>query len=82
MAAGLISYPVDTIRRRMMMTSGTGVNYKGSLDCFLKVVSNEGGMSLMKGAGTNILRGVAGAAVLALFDDFKKFYIGIKQARM
>merc|ERR1712117_375105 len=26
--AGLMSYPIDTIRRRMMMTSGGGVKYK------------------------------------------------------
>merc|ERR1711981_947516 len=26
--AGLMSYPIDTIRRRMMMTSGSGVKYK------------------------------------------------------
>ena len=31
--AGIASYPVDTIRRRMMMTSGQAVKYKGSLDC-------------------------------------------------
>merc|ERR1712183_1061426 len=31
--AGLMSYPIDTIRRRMMMTSGGGVKYKGSIDC-------------------------------------------------
>jgi solute carrier family 25 (adenine nucleotide translocator) protein 4/5/6/31 len=31
--AGLLSYPVDTIRRRMMMTSGSGVHYSGSIDC-------------------------------------------------
>jgi solute carrier family 25 (adenine nucleotide translocator) protein 4/5/6/31 len=31
--AGLLSYPVDTIRRRMMMTSGEAVKYKGSIDC-------------------------------------------------
>merc|ERR1712061_446302 len=30
--AGLMSYPIDTIRRRMMMTSGGGVKYKGSID--------------------------------------------------
>merc|ERR1711897_91621 len=30
-SAGLASYPIDTIRRRMMMTSGTGVNYKSSM---------------------------------------------------
>merc|ERR1712223_1293139 len=27
-SSGLVSYPIDTIRRRMMMTSGTGVHYK------------------------------------------------------
>merc|ERR1711972_580808 len=31
--AGLLSYPIDTIRRRMMMTSGEGVKYNGSMDC-------------------------------------------------
>lgn len=31
--AGIASYPVDTIRRRMMMTSGQKVKYNGSMDC-------------------------------------------------
>ena len=31
--AGVASYPIDTIRRRMMMTSGEAVKYKGSMDC-------------------------------------------------
>ena len=74
-SAGLASYPIDTIRRRMMMTSGEAVKYKGSFDCFIQVVRNEGPMSLMKGAGANILRGVAGAGVLAGFDKFKALYI-------
>merc|ERR1712040_28126 len=73
--AGLMSYPIDTVRRRMMMTSGGGVKYKGSLDCFSQVLRNEGFMSLMKGAGANILRGVAGAGVLAGFDKFQAMYI-------
>merc|ERR1719376_344687 len=63
--AGLMSYPIDTVRRRMMMTSGGGVKYKGSIDCAMQVIKGEGFMSLMKGAGANILRGVAGAGVLA-----------------
>merc|ERR1712040_23872 len=46
--AGLMSYPIDTVRRRMMMTSGGGVKYKGSMDCFVQVVKNEGFMSLMR----------------------------------
>jgi len=73
--AGLMSYPIDTIRRRMMMTSGTGVKYNGSIDCFKQVVKTEGSMSLMKGAGANIIRGVAGAGVLAGFEAFQGLYI-------
>jgi solute carrier family 25 (adenine nucleotide translocator) protein 4/5/6/31 len=74
-SAGLVSYPIDTIRRRMMMTSGQAVKYKGSIDCFTQIMKSEGFMSLMKGAGANILRGVAGAGVLAGFDKFKEVYI-------
>jgi len=77
-SSGLVSYPIDTIRRRMMMTSGEAVKYSGSIDCAVKVIKAEGFMSLMKGAGANILRGVAGAGVLSGFDEFKKFYIKLR----
>merc|ERR1719187_3119872 len=76
--SGLMSYPIDTVRRRMMMTFGGGVKYNGSLDCFRQVLKNEGFMSLMKGAGANILRGVAGAGVLAGFDKFQQMYIAFR----
>lgn len=76
--AGLMSYPIDTVRRRMMMTSGQAVKYKNSMDCAVQVVKSEGFMSLMKGAGANILRGVAGAGVLAGFDKFKELYIAFR----
>jgi len=76
--AGLASYPIDTIRRRMMMTSGQAVKYKGSIDCAVQMMKNEGPMSFMKGAGANILRGVAGAGVLAGFDKVKAFYIDMR----
>jgi len=73
--SGLMSYPIDTVRRRMMMTSGSAVKYKGSVDCAIQVIKSEGFMSLMKGAGANILRGVAGAGVLAGFDKFSAVYL-------
>jgi len=79
--AGLCSYPIDTIRRRMMMTSGAAVKYKNSLDCGMQILKNEGFMSMMKGAGANILRGVAGAGVLAGFDAFKAVYIDWRTAQ-
>jgi len=73
--SGLASYPIDTIRRRMMMTSGGGVKYKGAIDCGTQILKNEGFMSMMKGAGANVLRGVAGAGVLAGFDVVSAAYI-------
>jgi len=80
--SGLISYPIDTIRRRMMMTSGQAVKYKGAIDCTMQIVKNEGFMSMMKGAGANVLRGVAGAGVLAGFDKFKEVYINMRKKQL
>lgn len=77
-AAGLASYPIDTIRRRMMMTSGQAVKYNGSLDCTMQILKGEGVTSFFKGAGANVLRGMAGAGVLAGFDKFKSLYIQMK----
>jgi len=76
--AGLCSYPIDTIRRRMMMTSGEAVKYSGSIDCTVQVLKGEGVLSFYKGAGANILRGMAGAGVLAGFDKFKQLYVNMK----
>jgi len=79
--SGLMSYPIDTIRRRMMMTSGAAVKYKNSMDCAVQIMKAEGFMSMMKGAGANVLRGVAGAGVLAGFDKFKSVYIQWRVSR-
>ena len=76
--AGLASYPIDTIRRRMMMTSGEGEKYSGSIDCAQKILANEGFKSFFKGAAANILRGVAGAGVLALYDKLQVIVFGKK----
>jgi solute carrier family 25 (adenine nucleotide translocator) protein 4/5/6/31 len=76
--AGLASYPIDTIRRRMMMTSGEAVQYKGSIDCARVILKNEGIKSFFKGAGANILRGVAGAGVLAGYDRLQLIFFGKK----
>lgn len=73
--AELVSYPNDTLRRRMMMTSGEAVKYKGAIDCFFQIVKNEGFESLFKGCVANILRGVAGALVLAGYDKVVEWYL-------
>lgn len=76
--ASVSSYPLDTVRRRMMMTSGEAVKYKSSLDAFSQIVKKEGPKSLFKGAGANILRAVAGAGVLAGYDKLQVLLLGKK----
>ncbi|GJX39517.1 ADP,ATP carrier protein, mitochondrial [Tanacetum coccineum] len=75
---GLASYPINTVRRRMMMTSGEAVKYKSSLDAFTHILKNEGARSLFNGAGANILHVVAGAGVLACYDKLRVTVLGKK----
>ncbi|KAG5319636.1 ADT protein, partial [Pseudoatta argentina] len=72
--AGIVSYPFDTVRRRMMMQSGrkkVDVMYKNTLDCWVKITKNEGPKAFFKGTFSNILRGTGGALVLTLYDAIK-----------
>lgn len=71
--AGLASYPLDTVRRRMMMTSGEAVKYKSSIHCFVEIAQKEGVRSYFKGAASNILRAIAGAGALTGYDMVQKF---------
>lgn len=77
-AASFLAYPIDTIRRRMMMRSGGAVKYNGSMDCAAQIMKGEGATSFFKGAGANVLRACAGAGVLAGFDKVQGFYIDWK----
>uniref|UniRef100_A0A3Q3IF68 ADP/ATP translocase n=1 Tax=Monopterus albus TaxID=43700 RepID=A0A3Q3IF68_MONAL len=72
-AAGIISYPFDTVRRRMMMQSGPDIMYKGTIDCWRKILKDEGGRAFFKGAWSNVIRGMGGAFVLVLYDEIKKY---------
>jgi len=74
--SGIISYPFDTVRRRMMMQSGRAVadrQYKNTLDCWVKIAKSEGSSAFFKGAFSNVLRGTGGAFVLVLYDEIKGF---------
>ncbi|KAK9524664.1 hypothetical protein VZT92_017035 [Zoarces viviparus] len=73
--AGLASYPLDTVRRRMMMQSGrkgADIMYTSTIDCWRKIARDEGGQAFFKGALSNVLRGMGGAFVLVLYDELKK----------
>jgi solute carrier family 25 (adenine nucleotide translocator) protein 4/5/6/31 len=60
----------------MMMTSGGAVHYKSMFDAGSQIIAKEGVRSLFKGAGANILRGVAGAGVLSLYDKLQELMFG------
>lgn len=58
--SGIISYPFDTVRRRMMMQSGRkggDIMYKSTIDCWKKIAQQEGTAAFFKGAFSNVLRG-------------------------
>jgi solute carrier family 25 (adenine nucleotide translocator) protein 4/5/6/31 len=53
--SGLMAYPWDTVRRRMMMQSGrTDILYTNSWNCLQKMIKNEGVHSLYNGALSNV----------------------------
>ena len=69
-----VSYPLDTVRRRLMMTSGAKEKmYNGTLDCFAKIYAQEGPLAFFKGCLSNVIRGTGGALVLVFYDKIKAF---------
>lgn len=76
--AGILSYPLDTVRRRLMMTSGQKAGarqYNGTIDCFNKIYQQEGGKAFFKGCLSNVLRGTGGALVLVFYDKIQAMFI-------
>jgi solute carrier family 25 (adenine nucleotide translocator) protein 4/5/6/31 len=77
--AGIISYPLDTVRRRLMMQSGrTGadIQYTGTMDCIRKITAQEGPRAFFKGSLSNVLRGTGGALVLVFDAKIKSWLYG------
>ncbi|VVB16204.1 unnamed protein product [Arabis nemorensis] len=73
-SAGLASYPLDTVRRRIMMQSGIEhPMYRNTLDCWKKIYRSEGLASFYRGALSNMFRSTGSAAILVFYDEVKKF---------
>jgi solute carrier family 25 (adenine nucleotide translocator) protein 4/5/6/31 len=75
-----ISYPFDTVRRRLQMQAEKPKDehiYNGTVDCLKKIAAEEGiAAGLYKGFIANALRSVGGALVLVLYDRAKT-YLGL-----
>jgi len=77
--AGIASYPLDTVRRRLMMMSGkkgADIQYTGTWDCFVKIAQQEGIKAFFKGSLSNVIRGTGGALVLVFYDKFQAYLLG------
>lgn len=72
--AGIMAYPIDTLRRRMMMRSGESVKYTSSLHAFKEITAAEGWQSMFKGGWVNTIRGASCGIVLVGFDKFTYYY--------
>lgn len=74
--AGLFSYPLDTVRRNLMMQSGEkeAAKYTGTIDCFQKILKEQGPKAFFKGAGANIIRGAGGSLVLVGYDELQALF--------
>ena len=76
-AAGVLSYPFDTVRRRLQMESEKPMDqriYKGTLHCVKHIVQNEGIQGLYKGLVADIVRGAGAAMVLVAYDRIKLMF--------
>lgn len=75
LGAGTLSYPLDSVRRRLMMQAGkprAERRYRHSIDCIRQVAQYEGMRGFFLGLGPNILRSVSGALLLVAYDAFRE----------
>jgi len=71
-SAGVVSYPLDTVRRRLMMDSGRADKmYTGTINCFQRILADEGPKAFFKGSLSNVLRGTGGALVLVFYSKIE-----------
>jgi len=72
-----ITFPGDTVRRRMM-TNGMGGrpnHYKGTIDCTIQIWKKEGWKAFFYGIKTNVVRCIPEAAIqFVVYEKCKKFF--------
>eukprot|EP01038_Epipyxis_sp_PR26KG_P015754 gene15754-21330_t len=71
------SYPFDTISRRLQMQSMNPKSewlYRGTIDCFLRIIKEEGATAFYKGAGADFLRAVGYSLTLVVYSEIKNLF--------
>mmetsp|Transcript_15937 Transcript_15937/g.39992 ORF Transcript_15937/g.39992 Transcript_15937/m.39992 type:complete len:300 (-) Transcript_15937:143-1042(-) len=70
--SGIVAYPFDTMQRRLQIDASKPKDqqlYTSMVDCFGKILANEGPTGFFKGAFANVLRGTGAALVLVIYDE-------------
>lgn len=78
MVAQTITYPGDTIRKRMQTDGIRGAEkmYRGMWDCARQVAQSEGVGAFFAGLKANVIRGVPGAAIqFTAYNFFKRLLV-------
>lgn len=78
LCAQFLTYPGDTVRRRMIVNGINGAErvYKNSMDCTRKIIRFEGFTGLWIGFTANGIRCIPGAAIqFFAYDQFKSLLI-------
>ena len=74
--AHIVTYPNDTIRRRLQMQGrgGERERYAGYFDCLLQVVRQEGWGALYRGVGVTLLRTAPNTGIqFAVYEALKSW---------
>jgi len=72
--AGTFCYPIDSVRRRLMMQAGQNPTerlYRNSVHAFRRIFMEEGLRGFYFGIGPNVMRSFGGAMLLVSYDAFK-----------
>jgi len=74
-SAAVLAYPIDTVRRRLMMQSGEGASaqFTSARAATSFILEKEGVAGLYRGCMANNVRAIASALVLVLYDEAKKY---------
>jgi solute carrier family 25 (mitochondrial adenine nucleotide translocator), member 4/5/6/31 len=73
--AGFLTYPIDTIRRRMLVSLTGPHPYQSAIECTREIISTEGVTSLWRGAGVNVVRAQFSSLAIVLFDQIQSRYL-------
>lgn len=80
--AQYLTYPIDTVRRRLMLKGEAAkkaaggkppVVYRNAFHCAQVIVKEEGVGGLFKGAWANTIRATGGALCIVFYDELKEF---------